>query len=658
MFDDVRTGASLLASHAGALLAAMLLAAVHLALGARVRRLLGSGDGAGAGTAVGTGAGTAASATAVSRWPADLVLGAGALATLLLLVGVAGQLSSAGVLITTAVAAIVVRRELLEVLRASPALFTRRHAPFIALVVLLLAAALAPPTEWDSLMYHLRIPLGFLEQGRVSLPVDSFHVSLVGLAHLATLPLLALDMRNGPALMQVLAFAAVGGATVQLARQVGGSRRAELIALATLVGCPVFVLVAMTARVDGMLVLALLTAHLVLVSAEPRDRRALRLAAVLIGAAVAIKPQAGAYALALIPIGWRVAGGLRLAAIAVLVATVVAAPWLAKNQWLVGAPFHPIGAADHFEPWIAALFGSRELPAGVDDSVLGALAAARAEFNLMDAFFEPGRITVEGEGGFYALSPALLLLPLALIAVARDTTRRAAVGVGLVGIVYLALLLVPFPRTNLRYLMPAIPALAVALAVGSDGLVRALEGRVRPQVLLLLALGLGLLAIKPVVGALRYRYLAGDAVLLKHAAGIASAQEVWRRHPDGTARSFAPVIANVHASVPRDGKVLMLWEARGLAFDRRTLVDARLTNWSFLAQSTALEDCLAGTGITHVLVGAGAFEFYVARGADVRGFYATRFAPFRARCLADHRTVGPGFELFTLRAGGDAIRAP
>jgi hypothetical protein len=646
MFEDVRTGASLLASHAGALVAALLLAAIDLALGARLRRLLGSGAASNSGDVSDPGHAT----SSIASWPVDLVLGAGALATLLLLVGIAGQLTSAGVLIATAVAAVVVRRELVEVLRASPALFSRRYSLFIGLIVLLLAAALAPPTEWDSLMYHLRIPLGFLEEGRVSQPVDSFHVSLVGLAHFSTLPLLALDLRNGPALMQVIAFAAVGGATVRLARQAGGSSRAELIALATLIGCPVFVLVAITARVDVTLVLALLSAHLVLVSAEPGDRRALRLAAVLIGAAVAIKPQAGAYALALIPIGWRVAGGARTAAIAVLVATVVAAPWLAKNQWLVGAPFHPIGAPDHFEPWIATLFGGRELPAGVDDSVLGALAAARAEFNLLDAFFEPGRITVEGEGGFYALSPALLLLPLALLAVVRDPKRRAGVGVGLVGVAYLALLLVPFPHTNLRYLMPALPALAVALAVGSDGILRFIEGRARPLALQLLALGLGLVAIRPVIGAIRHRYLAGDAVLLRHALGFASAQEVWRRHPDGTARSLAPVIANVHATVPREGKLLMLWEARGLAFDRPSLVDVRLTNWSFLAQSNALETCLAGTGVTHILAGAGSVEFYVARGADAAGFHLGRFTPFRERCLVGHRTVGPGFELFRLRS--------
>jgi hypothetical protein len=149
---------------------------------------------------------------------------------------------------------------------------------------------------------------------------------------------------------------------------------------------------------------------------------------------------------------------------------------------------------------------------------------------------------------------------------------------------------------------------------------------------------------------LRQRFLRGDRVLLRHAVGLASAQEVWRRHPDGTSRGYAPVIANVQRLVPPDGKVLLLWEARGLPFEREVLIDAMLSNWSFVAQSPVYDTCLAGTGITHLLAGAGSVEYYVSRGADPRAFKLDRFASFRERCLGGHTTVGPGFELFALRA--------
>lgn len=93
----------------------------------------------------------------------------------------------------------------------------------------------------------------------------------------------------------------------------------------------------------------------------------------------------------------------------------------------------------------------------------------------------------------------------------------------------------------------------------------------------------------------------------------------------------------------------MLWEARALPFEREVLADIMLTNWSYLAQSPAIASCLAGTGITHLLVGSGAVEYYVERGADPRAFLLDRFAPFRDRCLEGHTAVGPGFDLFVVR---------
>lgn len=73
-------------------------------------------------------------------------------------------------------------------------------------------------------MYHLRIPLGLLEQGRLATPADSFHVALVGASHFATLPLLAAGLRSGPAVMQVAALVLTLMSTGQLAERAGVSR--------------------------------------------------------------------------------------------------------------------------------------------------------------------------------------------------------------------------------------------------------------------------------------------------------------------------------------------------------------------------------------------------------------------------------------------------
>lgn len=662
MFSDTRTGLVLMLAHAWTLSAVLLLLVTHVALGARIRRAIG---------AVGR-------AEASWRWPVDATLGAGALGLGLLALSSVGLASPAAVIATALVAAVVSGREWIAAMREALTLLrcarvrgessalTERLAPYAhaalaVLATLLVAGALAPPTEWDSLMYHLRIPLWLLETGRLAVPPDSFHVALVGGSHFATLPLLAAGLRSGPALMQVGALVLTVMGTSAMAREVRLARTSGWLAAAMLLGSPAFALVAITARVDVTLVLALVAAQLAILAAadvstaaipesgQGEDTTAARLvllAALLVAVAMGIKPQAGAYAIALIPHGWRAARGWRAALFAAAGAAVASAPWYIKNQLLVGSPLYPKGAPGWFEPWLAEIFEGRVRPGTVDASILRALPEARASFDLLAAFLAPETLTIEGEGAFYALSPLLLALPLLFLVFRRQS--RAS-GLAFVALEYTALVVVPFGRINLRYLMPAVPALAVAVAAALEGASDLMATRMSVGMRRALWALCLVTAVLPLAGALRQRFFSGHVVLLRHAVGMASAQEVWRRHPDGTARGLAPVIANVQRLVPADGKVLLLWEARALPFEREALVDVMLSNWTYLAQSPAYGNCLAGTGITHVLVGAGSVEYYVDRGADPRSFMLDRFASFRERCFKAHASVGPGVELFTVR---------
>jgi len=109
-------------------------------------------------------------------------------------------------------AAVLVRREIGEV----PPLVTgtlaclRARADRLSLFILLLVAvflitgALAPPTDWDVLMYHLRVPKQFLQAGAIYRPEDNAHFAFVGLPHMLYLPLLALGTPEGPALVSAL----------------------------------------------------------------------------------------------------------------------------------------------------------------------------------------------------------------------------------------------------------------------------------------------------------------------------------------------------------------------------------------------------------------------------------------------------------------------
>src|SRR5256886_16377549 len=82
--------------------------------------------------------------------------------------------------------------------------------PILSLFILLLVAvflitgALAPPTDWDVLMYHLRVPKQFLQAGAIYRPEDNAHFAFVGLPHMLYLPLLALGTPEGPALVSAL----------------------------------------------------------------------------------------------------------------------------------------------------------------------------------------------------------------------------------------------------------------------------------------------------------------------------------------------------------------------------------------------------------------------------------------------------------------------
>lgn len=642
MIDDTLTGLSLHLRHATALAAVCALLLTHASLGGWVFRRLR----------------VSVPHSASWRWAVSASLGAGVLASLNFVLGVFGLMRPA-VVLTVAGAALALTwhdaSKLLSDLRdhfmrlSGRALEPADIGPVLILGIVFVAAlgALAPTTDWDSLMYHLRVPTQFLEEGRIYLPRDNFHVALVGVAQMSTLPLLAAGIANGPALMQVAAIVLLFVATGGLARSVGIARTGWMATISALVGCPILLLVGITARVDVTLALMLIAAHLSLLGATesdalPRDRRVLLfIAAALIGFSVGIKPQAGAYAIALVPLGWRAAAGWCWALLATALSLLVFLPWGLKNHLLVGSIAYPVGVPPWFVPWIADLYGSKVIGSQVDQAILDALGDARASFNVMDAFLNPSRLTIEGEGGLYRLSPALLLLPLA----ALGWRERRASGVVLVACGYALLVVLPFGRINLRYLLPALPGLAIGVGLGVERLLATQRSAPR-RLLLAFTCTVAMLPLWPAVHS---RFIS-STVLVRHAAGRASAAEVWMQHPDFAVSQLAVAVRAVSAQVPESGLVLMLFEPRGFAFDRRVLQDVLLSNWSYVSQSPAAGSCLAGSGITHVLVNTGAISYYVNRGVEPQYLRLQELQRFAQRCLGERVFMASGMELWTLLA--------
>jgi hypothetical protein len=588
-----------------------------------------------------------------------LSLGAGVVATLLLGLGLTGVLGGpAPPLAVLACAGIGARqwRTLPGLLhgavrslvgsggRARIATLTASGAA--ACFILLLA--IAPPADWDSLMYHLRVPAQFLERGRIFLPEDNLHVALVGLPHMLYLPLLRVGSGSAPAVLSAAMAIALSLAMFALAFRFWGEA-CGIASLLLLWTSPIVLLVGGTARIDLTLGVFLLLAHYALLLALRRegDARNVWVAALLAGFALATKYHALLYDAALTPLAFaavrshtvsvrqtaaKLAGCLAVAIAAVL-------PYLAKNVLLLGAPLYPFFAAPAIEPWLVPLFHRTTVPPGAAAGAFHALGEVRQSFNLGDAFLHPGRLTIEREGAFYYASPVFLLLLL------WPFSRRDRIlnWLGLPPLAYLIVLLGAFPQTNLRYLIPAVAPLTVVSAVIA---VRVGKRILPPRALAPAGLLLAALALGPSLATASFWL--SRTHLVAHALGRTTGDAFLTTHGASGVPAYWRMVRFVNDSLPPDSRVLELFEGRGYFFDRTVLADPRLTNWPLLAGTSAPDDCLRLLGITHVLVGEGAVDYYVSRGLGRDDVGLDALDELVARCLRPVLTV-PGLTLYQVR---------
>lgn len=613
----------------------------------------------------------------VDRFVVSIPLGAGLIALVFLGLGSVGVLAFPVVLGILALCGWWARREIAGV----PELVSRvvRGVPAPVLVVAglvgaaLILSAVAPPTDWDSLMYHLHLPERFLEEGGIFRPDDTQHVAFVGLAHMLYMPLLELGGTSAPALLSLLFGLLLPLAVYRLARRVAGLAASEMAGVAVW-GTAAVAMVAVTARVDVILLVFLTVGHLAVCEAIGGEggRRWLLLAAVLLGLAVGVKYQAGGYVLALAPlvvwsvvegsagtrVGWRgllVFGGVLAA---------VALPWFVKNWIVLDAPFYPFLAERQLPTWLADLHGSRSVPEAVGSGVFGALKEIRRPFGVVEAYLHPGRLSPEGEAAHYRPSPLLLLIP-AWVAWLRD---RDLAWLLVPGLGYVALILVISPRTNLRYLLPAIPPLTVAASVmavrivdrgldrfgsstprrdgreGEGDSPRATRHRHRLRAA---AVALALASLVP-TGMSLYQWLPGE-VSLSHLAGAESRRAYLSQRRNPAMVTEAGLTDFGDRPLPEDPRVLMMFEARELHFTVPAYQDPLLTNWALLAPIRRRLDCLRATEITHVLVGTGVLGYYFDRGLSPETVRWPSFLDFADRCLERELEV-PGHVLYRVPA--------
>jgi len=453
--------------------------------------------------------------------------------------------------------------------------------------------AFAPPWGWDGLQYHLITPKLILQNGRVAAPPDNLSLNYPSLVEML---FLAGMLLKGDGVTQVLHWIflplTLGAVLAYAARYF--SWRVGWLAAALLCAVPTILLVATWAYNDLALMFFTFTAFVyVLRARETRQTRFVLLAGALCGFAFGEKVTAFFAPLALTALLWR---RERQAAREILLfwamACALGLPWWLRNLILVGNPIYPfVFGGLYWDAFRAAWYtrwGSGLLQ------------------HPLELLWVPWTMTIQGtQSDLFqgTLGPLLLaLLPLNLIPArvvdnaSRFTLRAmwffaAALYLPwLLGVAQSALL------WQSRLLLPAFPLFALLAAVGLEKLA-ALELKqfsARRFMRLGIAVILGITAASYMLallndGVLDYFFFGARDQYLQNKLGAHYATAQW-----------------VNAYLPRDAKILFLWEPRTYYFQPTAEADAILDRFVHLRylfnDADALQRALRQDGYTHVLL--------------------------------------------------------
>lgn len=343
---------------------------------------------------------------------------------------------------------------------------------FLVLAVCLFSflQGLAPPNDYDSLMYHLATPKADIERGYIA-PDWARGISNVFFPHLTTslvrfsLALAGEDTVQGS--VALLGLAATAGAGL-LAAGLGAGKATALWASLFFAAARVVIWEMGSVEVDLPLAAAagaFLVAYLAY--RKQPDPRLMVLLGVLLGICFNIKYQGGLFALACAPIlltDW-LCRRVSFAALATcgLVALAVFLPHMIENFTATGNPIFPLYHSK-FYPGSAAFYDTYHLTYGVGRGFLDLLAEpwllSAAPMQYFDGM-------VLGSPYLLALLPGLFL-----------GWRRLKFAAALMSVVAAYYLLWFYVQSHqVRFLTPILPPLAAFAALGAAGLWQASKGR-------------------------------------------------------------------------------------------------------------------------------------------------------------------------------------
>lgn len=344
-----------------------------------------------------------------------------------------------------------------------------------------LLAACAPPTARDALLYHLSVPKAFVRAGAlVELPQNLMSYTPQGVELHFLWAMLAgsasLGERAAPVVGLCFAVAACL-AVWEWARCLGTSRFWSLAAACGIASIPTAWAVATSAYADlAAALFVALTAHALGRWYESLERAWLLRFALFFGFALSFKMTVAFLGLPILLVMlWRArsveqqasaAGALGLGVCALLLAAVIGSPWYLRNWALSGSPVFPmflgLWPAD-VPAWDAersALHNRWLLSYGQEPKTILSYVTAPIRVSLSGRMDSPTHY--DGVLGLFFLAGA----PLVLLA------RRQLPGSLRVALApsFVLLLLWLTSSQQLRYLLPALPTAAVAVAFAAHSL--------------------------------------------------------------------------------------------------------------------------------------------------------------------------------------------
>jgi hypothetical protein len=542
--------------------------------------------------------------TRAEYWLLSVGLGFGLLGMAMLVLALAGVLSQLLMAVAGMMLVVLTRRAVWPRLISDFRQMAAVHIPrpllifLLASIALALLSALAPPTAWDALVYHLTIPQRALLAGRLLpfgdiIPHEDFPMLM------SSLYLLAMLVRGDIAAQCIhFIFGLMTLVLIALAARQYSTRAAVPVALAIAVSIPIVLLLSSWAYSDIALTFytlaAVYTYHRWL---DERTPGFLIVSGLMAGFALGLK-----YTSFLLPLGLGAmvlydarpsrAHALKVFALACAAA---AAPWYLKNWWFTGNPIYPfVFGGPQWDDLRALWYARPGTGIGLDFSALLTLPIVTT-LGYRDANFIDGRI-----------GPLiLLLLPLLLIRrparAFRPRFDRYLALFALYYLVWVAGVVASQALWQSRLLLPAlvllIPPLAQAVIQLADYDLPAFSLLRLTKMVIAMVLGFAL--VTQTMEFIKFNPLA-------YIVGAETRQQFTLRQTGTHAAAMEAV-----GQLPVNARVQFLWESRSYLAQRAVRADPLLDALPHLVATTgSVEESvrrLKSEGFTHVLV----WEAYV-----------------------------------------------